>query len=101
MHGPNPRSHAIKVNKKVRRLGLKVALTARAAEEKASLSPSPSPSHAFVNFNVFSPLGTFPFIPTQVPKLCILHIMAHVFFSLFSIISIFHFPCVNGRLLHT
>ncbi|TXG46937.1 hypothetical protein EZV62_026231 [Acer yangbiense] len=40
MHGPKPRSHAIKVNKKVRRLGLKVALTARAAEGKASLSLS-------------------------------------------------------------
>ncbi|XP_050369993.1 uncharacterized protein LOC126788074 [Argentina anserina] len=34
MHGPKPRSHAIKLNKKVRRLGLKVALTARAAEGK-------------------------------------------------------------------
>lgn len=34
MHGPKPRSHAIKVNKKVRRLGLKIALTARAAEGK-------------------------------------------------------------------
>ncbi|KAH7569435.1 hypothetical protein JRO89_XS06G0162100 [Xanthoceras sorbifolium] len=37
MHGPKPRSHAIKLNKKVRRLGLKIALTARAAEGKASL----------------------------------------------------------------
>ena len=36
MHGPKPRSHAIKLNKKIRRLGLKVALTARAAEGKAS-----------------------------------------------------------------
>ncbi|KAJ4825204.1 hypothetical protein Tsubulata_043479 [Turnera subulata] len=36
MHGPKPRSHAIKVNKKVRRLGLKIALSARAAEGKAS-----------------------------------------------------------------
>ncbi|GLU15584.1 hypothetical protein SLE2022_320610 [Rubroshorea leprosula] len=34
MHGPKPRSHAIKVNKKVRRLGLKIALSARAAEGK-------------------------------------------------------------------
>ncbi|XP_057534782.1 uncharacterized protein LOC130813081 isoform X2 [Amaranthus tricolor] len=34
MHGPKPRSHAFKVNKKVRRLGLKVALSARAAEGK-------------------------------------------------------------------
>ncbi|KAH0465475.1 hypothetical protein IEQ34_005578 [Dendrobium chrysotoxum] len=34
MHGPKPRSHAIKLQKKVRRLGLKVALTARAAEGK-------------------------------------------------------------------
>ncbi|XVF63134.1 hypothetical protein PTKIN_Ptkin09bG0064400 [Pterospermum kingtungense] len=34
MHGPKPRSHAIKCNKKVRRLGLKIALTARAAEGK-------------------------------------------------------------------
>ncbi|XP_021889116.1 uncharacterized protein LOC110808077 isoform X2 [Carica papaya] len=32
MHGPKPRSHAIKLNKKVRRLGLKIALSARAAE---------------------------------------------------------------------
>lgn len=38
MHGPKPRSHAIKLNKKVRRLGLKIALTARAAEGKACLS---------------------------------------------------------------
>ncbi|KAF5742140.1 putative 50S ribosomal protein L4 [Tripterygium wilfordii] len=34
MHGPKPRSHAIKLNKKVRRLGLKIALTARVAEGK-------------------------------------------------------------------
>ncbi|KAL9225643.1 hypothetical protein vseg_001542 [Gypsophila vaccaria] len=34
MHGPKPRSHAIKVNKKVRRLGLKIALSARASEGK-------------------------------------------------------------------
>ncbi|XP_065877834.1 uncharacterized protein [Euphorbia lathyris] len=34
MHGPKPRSHAFKCNKKVRRLGLKIALTARAAEGK-------------------------------------------------------------------
>ncbi|KAH1208662.1 50S ribosomal protein L4 [Glycine max] len=39
MHGPKPRSHAFKVNKKVRRLGLKIALSARAAEGKASLLP--------------------------------------------------------------
>lgn len=36
MHGPKPRSHAFKLNKKVRRQGLKIALTARAAEGKAS-----------------------------------------------------------------
>ncbi|KAE8736220.1 BAH and coiled-coil domain-containing protein 1-like [Hibiscus syriacus] len=34
MHGPKPRSHALKLNKKVRRLGLKIALSARAAEGK-------------------------------------------------------------------
>eukprot|EP00262_Sarcandra_glabra_P009589 TRINITY_DN24017_c0_g1_i1.p1 TRINITY_DN24017_c0_g1~~TRINITY_DN24017_c0_g1_i1.p1 ORF type:complete len:329 (+),score=49.16 TRINITY_DN24017_c0_g1_i1:178-1164(+) len=34
MHGPKPRSHAIKLQKKVRRLGLKIALTARTAEGK-------------------------------------------------------------------
>ncbi|XP_009357493.2 50S ribosomal protein L4 [Pyrus x bretschneideri] len=34
MHGPKPRSHEFKLNKKVRRLGLKIALTARAAEGK-------------------------------------------------------------------
>lgn len=37
MHGPKPRSHAFKLNKKVRRMGLKIALSARAAEGKASL----------------------------------------------------------------
>nr|GMD57668.1 50S ribosomal protein L4-like [Ipomoea batatas] len=37
MHGPKPRSHAIKLNKKVRRLGLKIALSARAAEGKQIL----------------------------------------------------------------
>lgn len=34
MHGPKPRNHAHKLNKKVRRLGLKIALSARAAEGK-------------------------------------------------------------------
>lgn len=34
MHGPKPRSHAFKLNKKVRRLGLKIALSARAGEGK-------------------------------------------------------------------
>lgn len=34
MHGPKPRSHAIKLQKKVRRLGLKSTLSARTAEGK-------------------------------------------------------------------
>ncbi|KAL6623228.1 hypothetical protein ACP70R_033107 [Stipagrostis hirtigluma subsp. patula] len=34
MHGPKPRSHAIKLQKKVRRLGLKKALSAQTAEGK-------------------------------------------------------------------
>ncbi|THU52120.1 hypothetical protein C4D60_Mb10t00660 [Musa balbisiana] len=34
MHGPKPRSHAIKLQKKVRRLGLKIALSARTFEGK-------------------------------------------------------------------
>ncbi|KAK6927593.1 Ribosomal protein L4/L1e, partial [Dillenia turbinata] len=34
MHGPKPRSHAFKLNKKVRRLGLEIALSARTAEGK-------------------------------------------------------------------
>ncbi|MBA0846275.1 hypothetical protein Goarm_023409 [Gossypium armourianum] len=38
MHGPKPRSHAFKLNKKVRRLGLKIALSARAAEGKYYLT---------------------------------------------------------------
>ncbi|PNY04191.1 50S ribosomal protein l4-like [Trifolium pratense] len=42
-HGPKPRSHAIKLNKKVRRLGLKIALSARAAEGKASCSSKGAP----------------------------------------------------------
>lgn len=45
MHGPKPRSHAIKLNKKVRRLGLKIALSARAAEGKVSLSLSLTHTH--------------------------------------------------------
>ncbi|XP_010252520.1 PREDICTED: uncharacterized protein LOC104594085 isoform X1 [Nelumbo nucifera] len=34
MHGPKPRTHAIKLQKKVRRLGLKIALSARIVEGK-------------------------------------------------------------------
>ena len=34
MHGPKPRSHVIKMNKKVRRIGLKITLSASAAEGK-------------------------------------------------------------------
>ncbi|KAF5474864.1 hypothetical protein F2P56_006720 [Juglans regia] len=34
MHGPKSRSHAFKLSRKVCRLGLKIALTARAAEGK-------------------------------------------------------------------
>nr|TKW29178.1 hypothetical protein SEVIR_3G379200v2 [Setaria viridis] len=36
MHGPKPRSHAIKLQKKVRRLGLKITLSARTAEGKVA-----------------------------------------------------------------
>ena len=35
MHGPKPRSHAFKLNKKVRRLGLKIVLSARAAKSSS------------------------------------------------------------------
>ncbi|KAJ0017576.1 hypothetical protein Pint_09794 [Pistacia integerrima] len=49
MHGPKPRSHAIKLNKKVRRLGLKIALSARAAEGKASLCLSIMHMGAHIN----------------------------------------------------
>ena len=38
MHGPKPRSHAFKLNKKVRRLGLMIALSARVAEGKVCVS---------------------------------------------------------------
>lgn len=48
-HGPKPRSHAFKLNKKVRRLGLKIALSARAAEGKASLFLYHSPYHCFLS----------------------------------------------------
>lgn len=41
MHGPKPRSHAIKLQKKVRRLGLKIALSARTGEGKASFKSYP------------------------------------------------------------
>jgi hypothetical protein len=37
MHGPKPQSHAIKLQKKVRRLGLKIALSVRTAEGKVFL----------------------------------------------------------------
>ncbi|KAJ7554377.1 hypothetical protein O6H91_06G137700 [Diphasiastrum complanatum] len=43
MHGPKPRSHAIGLQKKVRRLGLKIALSARAAENKLLLFDSVQP----------------------------------------------------------
>ncbi|XP_024514992.1 uncharacterized protein LOC9649309 [Selaginella moellendorffii] len=36
-HGPKPRSYEYKLNKKVRRLGLKIALSARVAERKLML----------------------------------------------------------------
>ncbi|EPS72544.1 hypothetical protein M569_02212, partial [Genlisea aurea] len=49
-HGPKPRSHAFKLNKKVRRLGLKIALTARAAEGKLLvLEDLEVPSHKTKN----------------------------------------------------
>ena len=39
VHGPKPRSHAIGLQKKVRRLGLRVALSARLAEGKVRRVP--------------------------------------------------------------
>ncbi|MQL84242.1 hypothetical protein Taro_016741 [Colocasia esculenta] len=45
MHGPKPRSHAIKLQKKVRRLGLKIALSARIGEGKAIFDDLGMPSH--------------------------------------------------------
>ncbi|KAK6773111.1 hypothetical protein RDI58_028349 [Solanum bulbocastanum] len=56
MHGPKPRSHAIKLNKKVRRLGLKIALSARAAEGKASNIPFHAHIFLFGNLLVFEDL---------------------------------------------
>ncbi|KAG6509912.1 hypothetical protein ZIOFF_027920 [Zingiber officinale] len=62
MHGPKPRSHAFKLQKKVRRLGLKIALSARTAEGKVSLWPSfsppllPYPLHGLVKLIVFEDL---------------------------------------------
>ncbi|KAJ6842875.1 uncharacterized protein M6B38_299020 [Iris pallida] len=54
MHGPKPRSHAIKLQKKVRRLGLKIALSARIGEGKASaFSPLPQHSEHEVFFGYF------------------------------------------------
>ncbi|KAJ6885425.1 hypothetical protein NC651_026139 [Populus alba x Populus x berolinensis] len=49
MHGPKPQSHAIELNR-VRRLGLKIALSARAAEGKACLSVSASLIFAHAHF---------------------------------------------------
>jgi hypothetical protein len=68
MHGPKPRSHAFKLQKKVRRLGLKIALSARTAEGKVSatslnqcvflmilflVSSCLTPTYIFVLQNVF------------------------------------------------
>ncbi|KAL5988479.1 hypothetical protein ACLOJK_036244 [Asimina triloba] len=49
MHGPKPRSHAIKLQKKVRRLGLKIALSARTAEGKAIFEDLEVPTHKTKN----------------------------------------------------
>lgn len=50
MHGPKPRSHAFKLNKKVRRLGLKIGLSARAAEGKLLVFDSlEAPTHKTKN----------------------------------------------------
>lgn len=43
-HGPKPRSHEIDLPKKVRRLGLKIALSARAAEGNLMVFDSVEPS---------------------------------------------------------
>ncbi|KAL5075532.1 hypothetical protein RYX36_014516 [Vicia faba] len=58
MHGPKPRSHAFKLNKKVRRLGLKIALSNRAAEGKLIvLEDLEVPTHKTKNFlNYFNQL---------------------------------------------
>ncbi|KAK2392190.1 50S ribosomal protein L4, chloroplastic [Trifolium repens] len=57
-HGPKPRSHAFKLNKKVRRLGLKIALSARAAEGKLLVFEDLEvPTHKTKNFlNYFKQL---------------------------------------------
>ncbi|RHN70695.1 putative ribosomal protein L4/L1e [Medicago truncatula] len=57
-HGPKPRSHAFKLNKKVRRLGLKIALSARAAEGKLLVFEDLEvPTHKTKNFlNFFNQL---------------------------------------------
>ncbi|CAH9138888.1 unnamed protein product [Cuscuta epithymum] len=50
MHGPKPRSHEFKLNKKVRRLGLKIALSAYAAEGKLMVFENMDvPSHKTKN----------------------------------------------------
>ena len=53
MHGPKPQSHVIELNK-VRRLGLKIALSARPAEGKVCLSVSASFIFADAHFFFFS-----------------------------------------------
>lgn len=46
MHGPRPRSYEYKLNKQIRRLGLKIALSARVAERKLVLfDDMEPPSH--------------------------------------------------------
>lgn len=60
-HGPKPRSHAHKLLKKVRRLGIKCALSAKAFEKRLlvvdSLKP-PEPKTVCVYVCVFAHLGT-------------------------------------------
>ena len=44
MHGPKPRSHAFKLNKKVCHLRLKIALTARATKGRHACLLPPIPN---------------------------------------------------------
>jgi len=103
MHGPKPQSHAIELNKKVRRLGLKIALSARAAEGKACLSVSASLIFAHSNqtmkcmrFSLHCKLCSMknPFLPfTGEQPTKIIHFFA-VFVIRFEYVAKMFIPCM-------
>jgi hypothetical protein len=74
VHGPKPRSYAFQLNKKVRRLGLKCALSAKANEGRLilvdSLAPPADPHNPFKFKTKVMAVKLQSLLNTQVSLLC-------------------------------